>query len=143
MSLEAAMAAQWKADGDLATLVGTRVYWDEAKPNSELPYMVFRRSFADHVTHMTGDSGLVQKQYDVRFVAASADVAEDLYEKARLAMPRRATIGSGGNTAAIRDAIIRGIPNRYFEPQAAEASGDYSTGFTIEIWASEAARSFN
>lgn len=130
MSIEAALVTRLLADGTVAGIIGTRVYYAVLIQNATLPAVRYQRVTSRRPSVMGVDTGLVETTFQIDCWAATLDGMADLRDACRRAVQRWRDLGA---SPAISDTFIDDERDHGREHDL-EA---YRGGLDIRIWHSE------
>lgn len=101
--LHEALYAHLAADSGVSTLVDTRINFNQADEDDELPYIVMQQIAGVPETHLTGDTGRARTRVQMEAYARDYTDAQTLLNAIRDAIHTlKGTLGDGGVTIDVR-----------------------------------------
>ncbi len=98
MAVESAVVALLEATAGVTSLVGTRIYPQDAPPDAALPYIVYRRGLPnDRVPALSGVTGLNRAELELFCVSTDYGVAKSVADAVRVGLD-----GKSGTYASTR-----------------------------------------
>lgn len=145
MSVTAALASHCKEDADIAAIVGSRIYRQEARPRAPLPYIVIRQVGADHQRHMTAAAGLVQTVCSVECYGSTPNQSDDLADAVRESLDHKYSgdIGLTPNTVTVDGCFLDSESDLFIPPSDGGEQGSHMKSQTWIVWHTESIPTFS
>ena len=133
MSIGSALRTELNDDAGITAIVGTQVTLGQADQRWSLPYVLIHRIGNEHAHHMGGGGGLAEPTFQITCWESTPFLAEALATAVRGAIDAfRGTMGSGGNTAAVRMCHLGGETDLH-DSQDGDNIGAYGVAMTFDM----------
>lgn len=135
MTIGAAIREYLSRQEPVSSLVGTRIFGDQAEQGASSPYIVYTMPASNEPGHLTGTSGLARATVQINCWSRKKPESERIRDEVRNVLQtfQGKVVGKDGSVS-IRSCRIGNAADGFVPDQEGSATGDFSAGLSLNVW---------